>query len=69
MELPAEAADAITAANLKEWRDYLQSELDQWKANPKNEMNPEGYWMHPDDVVGNMKYIAACDLLIHAFGG
>lgn len=67
--IPQDAADSITAANLKEWRDYLQEELDQWEANPKNEMNPDGYWMHPDDVVGNKKFIAACNLLIKAFGG
>lgn len=64
-----EAADLITRDNLIEWRDYLQSELDQWEANPKNEMNPDGYWLHPEDVVGNKKYIAACNLLIKAFGG
>lgn len=27
------------------------------------------YWLHPEDVVGNMKYIAACNLIIRAFGG
>ena len=68
-EIPQEAADSITVANLTEWRDYLQSELDQWEANPRNEMNPNGYWMHPEDVVGNKKYIAALNLIIKAFGG
>lgn len=67
--IPQEAADAITRDNIKDWRDYLQSELDQWEANPRNEMNPDGYWLHPEDVVNNKKYIAACNLLIHAFGG
>lgn len=69
LEISHETADAITRDNLKDWRDYLQSELDKWEANPKNEMNPDGYWMHPEDVVGNKKYIAACNLIIHAFGG
>lgn len=64
-----EAADAITVGNLIEWRDYLQSELDAWEENPRNEMNPDGYWLHPEDVVGNKKYIAACNLIIKAFGG
>lgn len=68
-EIPQEAADAITVANIKDWRDYLQSELDQWTANPRNEMNPDGYWLHPEDVTNNYKYIAACNLLISAFGG
>jgi hypothetical protein len=68
-EIPQEAADSITVANLTEWRDYLQSELNQWEANPQSEDNPNGFWMHPEDVVGNKKYIAACNLLIKAFGG
>ena len=68
-EIPQEAADAITKANLQEWRDYLQSELDEWRANPKDELNPDGVWMHPEDVVGNDKFIRACNLIINAFGG
>lgn len=69
LEISQESADSITKDVLKDWRDYLQSELNQWAANPKNEMNPDGVWMHPDDVVGNTKYIAACNLIIDAFGG
>ena len=68
-KMSQESADQITVDNLKQWRNYLQSELDQWAANPKNEMNPDGVWMHPDDVVGNTKYIMACTLIIDAFGG
>lgn len=68
-EIPQEAADAITRENIRDWRNYLQSELDAWEANPKSELNPDGVWMHPEDVVGNKKYIVACNLLIHAFGG
>ncbi len=67
--IPQEAADAITIANVKEWRDYLQEELDQWEANPKNELNPDGYWMHPEDIVNNKKYITACNIIIESFGG
>ena len=51
--LPVEAADSITIANLSNMRNYLQSELDQWKANPKNDNNPTGYWLHPEDVNKN----------------
>lgn len=69
LTIPHEVADGITKATLKDWRDYLQSELDLWEANPRNEMNPDGVWMHPDDVVGNKKYIMACNLIIDAFGG
>jgi hypothetical protein len=68
-EMPQEAADAITVANLQQWRDYLSEELEKYRANPKDELNPDGVWMHPEDVVGNEKYIRACNLLILAFGG
>jgi hypothetical protein len=47
----------------------MQSELDQWNANPKDELNPDGYWLHPDDVVNNMKLIRAMNLLIGYYGG
>lgn len=69
LAIPHEVADGITVANLTDWRNYLRSELEQWEANPRNEMNPDGYWLHPEDVVNNKKYIAACNLLIDAFGG
>jgi len=47
----------------------MQSELDQWNANPKDELNPDGYWMHPDDVVNNGTLIRAMNLLIGYYGG
>lgn len=67
--IPHEVADGITVANLKDCRANLQLELDAWIANPKDEMNPDGYWLHPDDVVNNMKYIRAMDILIGYYGG
>lgn len=67
--IPHEVSDGITLTTLIESRDYLQSELDQWTANPKDEMNPGGVWMHPEDVVNNMKYIRAMDILIGYYGG
>lgn len=60
--IPKEVADEITKAVLIDWRDYLQSELDQWEAN-------KGFYLHPDDVNDNKVYIDACNKLIHAFGG
>lgn len=69
LTIPFEVADGITKANLIEARRYLQSELDQWEANPRDEMNPTGYWLHPDDVVNNMKLTKAMDLLIKYYGG
>ena len=59
----------ITLASLIDSRDYLQSELDQWNANPKSNDNPSGYWLHPEDVVNNMNYIRAMNLLIGTMAG
>jgi len=67
--IPQEVADGITVANLKDWRDYLQSELNAWYENPKTEDNPNGNWIHPEDIASNHNYIRACNLLIKAFGG
>lgn len=69
LTIPHEVSDGITLATLIDSRNYLQSELDQWTANPKDETNPTGYWLHPEDVVNNMKYIRAMDTLIGYFGG
>ena len=69
LTIPHEVSDGITLASLIDSRDYLQSELDQWNANPKSEDNPTGYWLHPEDVVNNMNYIRAMNLLIGYYGG
>jgi len=69
LTIPFEVADGITKANLIEARNYLQSELDQWEANPRDDNNPTGYWLHPEDVVLNTKLIEAMDLLINNYYG
>jgi len=69
LTIPFEVADGITKANLIEARKYLQSELDQWEANPRDDNNPTGYWLHPEDVVLNTKLIKAMDLLINNYYG
>jgi len=69
LTIPFEVADGITRANLLDAKRYLQSELDKWAENPKDELNPEGYWLHPDDVVNNGKLIRALDLIINYYGG
>jgi hypothetical protein len=69
LTIPYEVSDGITLATLKDAREYLQSELDRWNANPKTEDNPTGYWLHPEDVVNNMNYIRAMNLLIDYYGG
>jgi hypothetical protein len=69
LEIPFEVADGITRVNLIESRNYLKSELEQWHENPRDENNPTGYWMHPDDIVKNSKLIRAMDLIIDYYGG
>ena len=65
--IDGETADRITSLNLKDYRAYLKKEIKQWKKNPKTEANPDGYWMHPEDVSINMQTIAALDLIISHF--
>jgi hypothetical protein len=69
VKIPGEVADGITKATLIEYRNYLQSEVDQWHANPKTEDNPTGYWLHPEDLANNYKLIAAMTQLIKYLGG
>jgi hypothetical protein len=65
--IDAETADRITSLNLKDYRAYLKKELKQWKKNPKTDSNPDGYWLHPEDVAGNIRSIEALDLIISHF--
>jgi hypothetical protein len=68
IELDGEAADRITVLNLKEYRAYLKKELKEWKKNPRTDDNPKGYWLHPEDVSGNIRVIEALNLVIKQFG-
>jgi hypothetical protein len=65
--IDSETADRITSLNLKDYRAYLKKELKQWKKNPKTDSNPDGYWLHPEDVAGNIRTIEALDLIISHF--
>ena len=65
--IDGETADRITSLNLKDYRAYLKKELKQWKKNPKTDSNPDGYWLHPEDVAGNIRTIEALDLIIKHF--
>ena len=67
--LDCETADRITLLNLKDYRKYLTNELNEWRKNPCTEDNPNGYWLHPDDVIGNGTAINALNLIIKRFGG
>jgi len=67
--LDGETADRITLLNLKEYRSYLTKELAAWRKNPRTEDNPDGVWLHPEDVTVNTVTINALNLLIKHFGG
>ena len=66
--LDGEAADRITVLNLKEFRSYLKKELRDWKKNPRSDTNPDGYWLHPEDVGNNMRVIEALNLVLKQYG-
>jgi len=69
ISLDIETCNNITRLTLTEYRDYLQSELDQWNANPKDDDNPNGYWLHPEDVAGNIIRIKRLNNVLEDFGG
>jgi hypothetical protein len=69
IELDADIADGITLLVLQEHRDLIREQLVSWQNNPKSEANPAGYYLHPEDVTGNMQLVAALDQLIKYFGG
>jgi hypothetical protein len=65
--LDSEAADRITVLTLKEYRSYLKKELSEWRKNPRSEDNPDGYWLHPEDVGINMRVIDALNVVIKQY--
>lgn len=67
IELDIDAADSITLSTLIDYRAYLKTELRLWKKNPKTDSNPDGYWLHPEDVAGNIRRIEALDIVIKDF--
>lgn len=69
LTIPYEVSDGITLATLIDAREYLQSELAEWTQNPKSEDNPDGYWMHAEDVVYNTQLINAMNVVIKYYGG
>jgi len=66
--LDGDTADRITVLTLKEQRGYLKKELKEWKKNPRTEANPDGVWLHPDDVSANEIMIHHLDAVIKYFG-
>jgi hypothetical protein len=69
LQLDMETANNITRLTLTDYRDYLKSENEQWEANPKDEDNPDGYWLHPEDYARNFKTVKRIDKILNDFGG
>ena len=46
----------------------LSQELSDWKKNPRSETNPDGYWLHPEDVEINTRLVEAMNTVIKYFG-
>ena len=59
VDISGEIADGITVVNLKDHRDYLSKELEDYE---------NGHWLHPDDVVMSKQLIQAIDTLLEYFG-
>ena len=66
--LDGDTADRITVLTLKEQRAYLKKELSEWKKNPRTEANPDGVWMHPEDVGKNQILKHHLDAVLAYFG-
>jgi hypothetical protein len=64
ISLDGVTADRITLLNLKEWRSFLKKELKEWKKNPHSDSNPNGYWIHPEDLTINLRTIEAINYLV-----
>ena len=69
LEIDMETANNITRLTLTDYRDYLQSEIDRWEANPKDDDNPNGYWLHPQDYARNFKTVKRINKILEDFGG
>lgn len=69
LEIDMETANNITRLTLTDYRDYLQNEIDQWEANPKDDDNPNGYWLHPEDYARNFKTVKRINKVLDDFGG
>jgi hypothetical protein len=52
---------------LKEFRSHLKRELSDWKKNPRTDTNPDGYWLHPEDVTNNQLIINALNTVIRQY--
>ncbi len=65
--LDGETADRITLLNLKEYKSYLTKVLTVWRKNPRTKDNPDGVWLHRDDVASDIQLIDALKVVIKSF--
>ena len=64
IQIPEDIAVGITIATLQKDLVYTQAALSDWRANPKTKNNPDGVWMHHDDVVENITIVdSICNVL------
>ncbi len=63
IKISMDVADQISLASLKDYRKYLKKELKEHKKNP------DTFYVHPDDLVGNQRRIEALNLIIKDYGG
>lgn len=61
MGIDLETAQRITRLDLTQWRDYLQSEIDEHVVN--------GAYLHPEDLPNNREYIYCINKILEAYGG
>jgi len=70
LQIDFETANNITRLTLTDYRDTLQDELDKWNADPHDDdTNPNGHWMHPEDVTHATKQIKRINKVLNDFGG
>ena len=60
LEIDFKTADRLTTITLKEQREILKKQLDDYK---------KGGYLHPDDVDNHTRVILALDVVIDYFGG
>jgi len=68
LQIDMEIANNITRLSLTDYRDYLQSDIDK-QNDTKDDDNPEGYWLHPEDYARNFKTIKRINKVLEDFGG
>lgn len=67
IELDGETADRITVLCLKEHRDFLIKELEEWEKNRQKDFNSQGYWLHLKEVAKHALLIESINILLNQY--